>query len=67
MHTPSNSYKVVSSLWASQLKDMVPPESRAHARLCEVIKQKNKLLNIRDLEICETEIIHNKEIQGISA
>jgi hypothetical protein len=67
MRTRSQIYKAVSSSWASQLKGMVWPESRAHARLCEVIEQENKLLNIRDLEICETELMHNKEIQGISA
>jgi hypothetical protein len=58
MHTRSNSYKAVSAKWALQLKDIVSPNSRAHARLCEVIEQEDELLNIGDLEICETEITH---------
>lgn len=58
MRTRSESYKAVSSNWASQLKDMVLPESYAHDRLYEVIEQKDELLNIRDLEICETEMVH---------
>ena len=53
MHTRSNCYKSISSRWASQLRDIVPPASHAHARLCQVIEQEDELLNIGDLETCE--------------
>lgn len=60
MYTDSNVYKAVSSKWASQLKDIVSPNSHAQARLSEVIEQEDEFLNIGDLEICEREIMNQR-------
>ena len=59
MYTPANSYKAVSSGWASQLKELVSPNSQAHTRLIEIIDNKDYLLNINDLETCEKDMMRS--------
>lgn len=56
MNLNSYVYKAVSSNWASQLKNLVPPDSRAHARLSEIVADESDLLTLADLETCERDI-----------
>ncbi|MFC1868764.1 hypothetical protein ACFL0H_11615 [Thermodesulfobacteriota bacterium] len=56
MYSRSNTFKAVSSNWASQLMDLVPQDSPAYIRLAEIVEDEGELLNIKDLEICETDL-----------
>ena len=62
MFSESESYKGLSENWASQLLGLVSEGSRIHLRLTEVIEG-NRILNIKDLDICETDIMRNKWMQ----
>ncbi|MFZ5796796.1 MAG: hypothetical protein ACOY3O_00055 [Thermodesulfobacteriota bacterium] len=59
MYSGEESYKKLSETWASQLSAQVSDESTLRIRLSEIAKG-NGLLNIMDLEACETDIMHNK-------
>ena len=56
MYTRANIYQAVSTSWASQLDKLVPLNTRAHDRLCQIIDHQDELLGIKDLEICETDM-----------
>ncbi|HIF58417.1 MAG TPA: hypothetical protein EYQ26_02855 [Rhodospirillales bacterium] len=56
MHTPANFYKAVSSGWASQLKDLTLPCTPAYILLCEIVDNKDHLLDRYDLETCQRDI-----------
>ena len=58
MFTNAQSYKSVSSKWASQLKELVPEHSQIYFRLSEIADSK-RLLNIKDLEGCETYMLQS--------
>ena len=62
MYTRSNYYKAVSISWASQLINLVSPISPIHDRLCEITSIEGELLNIKDLELCETAIFHMSKL-----
>jgi hypothetical protein len=47
----------LSSCWAAQLKELVPAHSYIHDRLCQVCEQTEKILNIGDLELCESALM----------
>ena len=53
MLTNAQTYKSVSSKWASQLKELVLEHSQIHSRLSDIADNENILLNIKDLEGCE--------------
>ena len=55
MHSSSEVYKLLSTKWASQLKDLVSEYSHIHEKLDSIAKE-DSLLNIRDLEECERAI-----------
>ena len=57
MHSGSKIYKSVSVKWASQLKELVPEHSQIYSRLCEIAENDDKLLNIKNLEACEIEML----------
>lgn len=59
MHTDSETYKAVSDSWASQLKDLVTPSLIAHTRLMEILENYGELLNIKDLELCEKDMLYD--------
>jgi hypothetical protein len=61
MHSGSKTYTELSSSWASQLIELVTSQSLIHARLQEIVEG-NGVLNIKDLEECESNIMHNKYI-----
>lgn len=58
MNSRSESYKALSSIWASQLADLVSSNTPIHVRLEEVAKGSG-VLNIKDLENCESDMMHN--------
>lgn len=55
MPARSDIYKSVSAKWAGQLRELVLDNSQIHSRLSE-IAMNNDLLNIKDLEECETDM-----------
>ena len=57
MRCSSNSYRMLSTCWASQLADLVYPESPIHSRLQD-ISEGGGVLNISDLEDCESNMLH---------
>lgn len=59
MHSPRESYKELSKNWASQLYDLVTKGSPISIRLSEISIGKG-LINIKDLEACESNILHRK-------
>jgi hypothetical protein len=54
MQCNSETYKSVSSKWASQLKELTPEHSQIYSRLNEMVENNDILLNIKDLEACES-------------
>lgn len=52
-------YRLVSSKWASQMKQLVPEYSQIHSRLSEIAENDILLLNIKDLEAVE-ECLQNR-------
>ena len=58
LYSSTDSYKKLSKSWASQLSEMVPPDSPLHSRLSGIANGFG-LLNIANLEACETAIRHN--------
>lgn len=62
MYSGEESYKKLSKNWASQLSGLISEESLIRVRLSG-IAQGNGLLNIKDLEACEADIIHNNRLQ----
>lgn len=63
MFSNAEPYKKLSENWASQLSGMICKEPTLHNRLSEIAKG-NGILNIKDLEACELNIIHNR-LQGM--
>jgi len=61
MYSAANTYKLVSSRWASQLKELVVSESPIYDSLNEIAEQNNLLINIQHLEACEQNIMYNNE------
>jgi len=66
MFSGAESYKKLSKNWASQLLELVSDGSDIRKRL-EEIAEGHGMLNIKDLEACETNIMHNNWLQGTSA
>jgi hypothetical protein len=66
MYFESEAYKALSSSWATQLADLVNADSPIHARLREIAEGKG-ILNIDDLESCESSIMDDNFLQEISA
>jgi len=60
-YSGSKTYTELSSSWASQLIELVTSQSFIHARLQEIVEG-NGVLCIKDLEECESNIMHNKYI-----
>lgn len=58
MNTDSETFKLLSSRWASCLSNFVIQDSIIHDRLIQLSRKKG-LLNIRDLEKCEFSILNN--------
>lgn len=63
MFSDAEPYKKLSESWASQLSGMVSKGSTLHNRLCEVAQGKG-MLNIKDLEACEFDIMHYNRLLG---
>lgn len=63
MYSGEESYKKLSESWAFQLSGLVSDESLIRVRLSEIAKG-NGLLNLKDLQACETDIIHKNGLQG---
>ena len=61
MYSGSETYTELSSSWASQLIKLVTSQSLIHVRLQEIVEGKG-VLDIDDLEECESDIMHNKYI-----
>ena len=66
MYFESEAYKALSSSWATQLADLVNADSPIHAQLSEIAEGKG-VLNIDDLESCESSIMDDNFLQEISA
>lgn len=62
MYSGSVSYKELSEGWAFQLTELVAEGSMLRSRLSEIAGG-NGLLNIKDLEACETDVMHNNRLQ----
>lgn len=62
MFSAEKPYRKLSESWALQLSGLVSEDSPLHARLNEISKGKG-LLNIKDLESCELNLMHNKAIK----
>ena len=58
MRDDSDAYRTLSSNWASQLKNMVNPQSTIHERLKDIANG-YIMLTIQDLENCESMIGKN--------
>lgn len=61
MYSGSETYTELSSSWASQLIKLVTPQSPNHVRLQGIVEGKG-VLDINDLEECESDIMDNKYI-----
>ncbi|MGI8494506.1 MAG: hypothetical protein ACR2L1_04230 [Pyrinomonadaceae bacterium] len=46
----------LSISWASQLKKLVPPNSRSFINLESICSTSSRTLNLSDLELCETDV-----------
>jgi hypothetical protein len=66
MSSGAESYKKLSESWASQLSRLVSEDSQVHVRLAEIAEGKG-LLNIKDLDACESDIMHSNGRQRTSA
>lgn len=62
-YSDSESFKALSSQWASQLADLVSSDALVHAQLMK-ISYGDGLLNINDLEAYESTIMHNKAMES---
>ncbi|MBW1869935.1 MAG: hypothetical protein JRI73_11790 [Deltaproteobacteria bacterium] len=62
MFTYSETYRLVSSSWALQLGELVSAESKIHTRLQEVVENDDLLLNAKDLEACEKDMVLNSKL-----
>jgi len=60
MVSKSETFKLVCTNWASQLKDLVLPNSPIYFHLNEIEKQNILFLTIKDLEDCERSIAEKK-------
>lgn len=56
MNNWSESYRLLSVSWASQLIDLVPACSNVHAKLCEIVYNEDLLLKVEDLKACTMHI-----------
>lgn len=61
MASKSDSYKKLSQNWASQLSPMVSDEKEIRSRL-ELIAEGSGMLNIENLELCETVLMRRKRV-----